>query len=45
MDNFKFPTSIYFTNYTCCVITYCVGENGPLNCINITTLEEGTVEC
>ena len=32
-----------FTNYTCCVIPYWIGDNGTLNCINITTLEEGKI--
>ena len=32
-----------FANYTCCVIPYWIGDNGPLNCINITTLQEGKI--
>ena len=34
-----------FTNYTCCVIPYWIGDNGPLNCISITTLQEGEINC
>ena len=45
-ENWTTSNSLHpFTNYTCCVITYWVGDSGPLNCINITTLQEGKINC
>ena len=41
----NFVTYENWTTSTCCVIPYWIGDNGPLNCISITTLQEGEINC